>query len=115
MPASSSGNSEMNDYSVELSSSAQSQIVKIRDYIRYELNNPSAAEKFLDDTEEAIDSLSQFPYAHMVRRGQNYILEMKKRQYFYRDNYCLFYVVKEEEKTVRIIRVTYSRSDLSNE
>ena len=68
----------MNDYSVELSSSAQSQIVKIRDYIRYELNNPSAAEKFLDDTEEAIDSLSQFPYAHMVRRGQNYILEMKK-------------------------------------
>ena len=115
MPASSSGNSEMNDYSVELSSSAQSQIVKIRDYIRYELNNPSAAEKFLDDTEEAIDSLSQFPYAHMVRPRSKLYFGNEKRQYFYRDNYCLFYVVKEEEKTVRIIRVTYSRSDLSNE
>ena len=105
----------MNDYSVELSSGAQSQIIKIRDYIRDELNNPSAAEKFLDDTEEAVDSLSQFPYAHMVRPRSKLFFGNEKRQYFYRDNYCLFYVIKEKEKTVRIIRVTYSRSDLSDE
>ena len=58
MPVSSSRNSEMNDYSVELSQAAQSQLKRIRDYILNQLNSPDAANKFLDDTEEAIESLS---------------------------------------------------------
>lgn len=115
MPVSSSGNSEMNDYSVELSKAAQSQLKRIRDYIRDQLESPDAANKFLDDTEEAIESLRQMPYAHMVRPNSKLYFGNEKRQYFYRENYCLFYVVIEEKKTVRVIKITYSRSDLSNE
>ena len=115
MPVSSSGNSEMNDYSVELSQAAQSQLKRIRDYILNQLNSPDAANKFLDDTEEAIESLRQLPYAHMVRPNSKLYFGNEKRQFFYRDNYCLFYVIIEEKKTVRIIKITYSKSNLSNE
>ena len=105
----------MNDYSVELSHAAQSQLKRIRDYIRNELNSPDSANKFLDDTEEAIESLSHFPYAHMVRPGSKMYFGNEKRQFFYRKNYCLFYVVMEDRKTVRVIKIVYSHSDLSNE
>ena len=115
MPVSSSGNSEMNDYSVELSYAAQLQLKKIRDYIRDQLESPEAANKFLDDTEEAIESLRQLPYAHMIRPNSKLYFGNEKRQFFYRDNYCLFYIIIEEKKIVRIIKITYSRSDLSNE
>ncbi|AMH94579.1 addiction module toxin, RelE/StbE family [methanogenic archaeon ISO4-H5] len=105
----------MSNYAVELSGDAQDQISEIYGYIRDNLSNPSAAKTFLNDTEEAISSLEQFPYAHMERPGSELIGGSKKRQYFYRANYCLFYVVKEETKTVRVIRVTYSRRDLDRD
>ena len=105
----------MNDYSVELSYAAQLQLKKIRDYIRDQLESPEAANKFLDDTEEAIESLRQLPYAHMIRPNSKLYFGNEKRQFFYRDNYCLFYIIIEEKKIVRIIKITYSRSDLSNE
>ncbi len=104
----------MSDYTVELSGEAQDQIAAIHGYIKNELCNPSAAETFLDDTEDAVDSLERFPYAHMVRPGSKLIGGYEKRQFF-RENYRLFYIIKEESKTVRVIRVAYSRMDLDKE
>lgn len=105
----------MSDYTVELSGDAQDQISDIYRYIRDELCNLSAAETFLDDTEDAIGSLEKFPYAHMVRPGSKPLGGYEKRQYFYRENYCLFYIIKEESKIVRVIRVSYSRRDLDRD
>ncbi len=102
----------MSDYTVELSGDAQDQISGIYRHIRDGLCNLSAAESFLDDTEAAIGSPERFPYAHMVRPGSRPLDGYEKRQYFFRENYCLFYIIKEESKTVRVIRVSYSRRDL---
>lgn len=105
----------MSDYTIELSGDAQDQISGIYRHIRDELCNLSAAESFLDDTEAAIDSLERFPYAHMVRSGSKPLDGYEKRQYFFRENYCLFYIIKEESETVRMIRVSYSRRDLDRD
>ena len=44
----------MNEYTVELSGDAQDDVVSIRNYIRDILLNPSAASKFVSDTEKGI-------------------------------------------------------------
>ena len=44
----------------------------------------------------------------MVRPGSKIVGTIEKRHFFYRKNYCLFYIVKEESKIIRILEVTYS-------
>ena len=104
----------MNEYTVELSGDAQADVISIRDYIRDVLSNPSAASKFVSDTKEASLSLRMFPYSHMVRPGSKLFGGLEKRQYCYRENYILFYVIVEEKKLVRVIEVAYTPSDLSD-
>ena len=102
----------MSEYEVELSGNAQDSIERIHRYIRDELCNPSAAKRFLIDTDDAISSLRCFPYAHMVRPGSKIVGTIEKRQFFYRKNHCLFCIVKEESKIIRILEVTYSYRNL---
>lgn len=102
----------MTDYTVTLSKNAVRDIDDIAHYIRDELHNPSAAEHFVDDTIIATESIRDFPYSHMVRPGSRLFHGMEKRQYPYRKEYCLFYVINEKKREVRILRVIYSRRDL---
>ncbi len=104
-----------NEYRVELSGDAKSDILSIYDYIKDSLMNPSAAARFIEDTDNAVTSLETFPYSHMVRPGSRLSGGLEKRQYFYRKSYCLFYVVKEEFRLVRIIKVSYSAKDLDKD
>ena len=102
----------MSEYRVELSGAAKSDIVSIYDYIRNHLMNPSAASKFIKDTDEAVSSLEVFPYRNAVRPGSDVIGSVVKRQYPYRDSFCMYYIVKEELKLVRVIKVSYSARNL---
>ena len=77
--------------------------------------NRLAASKFVSDTEKAALSLERFPYSHMVRPGSKLFGGLEKRQFFYRDNYVMFYVIIEESKLVRVIKIAYAPSDLSDE
>ena len=89
----------MNEYTVELSGDAQNDVLSIRDYIRDVLLNRLAASKFVSDTEKATLSLERFPYSHMVRPGSKLFGGLEKRQFFYRDNYVMFYVINRRIKT----------------
>ncbi len=101
----------MNEYSVELSPDAQADVAEIRDYIRNVLKNEKAADRFLEDTLDAVDSLESFPYDHMVRTDPAHVGSVEKRQFNYRKNYCMFYIVKEERKLVRVLKVSYTGRD----
>ena len=105
----------MSDYKVEISGDAKSDVIAIRTYIRDVLLNHDASKKFLEDTKAAVASLNTFPYRNEVRPGSKLFEGLEKRQYFYRKNFCLFYGIKEEVKTVRIIKVAYSPSNLDEE
>lgn len=105
----------MSEYRVEISRDAQNDMLVIYGYIRDELLNPSAAVKFLEDTDSAISGLGDFPYAHMVRPGSKLIEGVEKRQFPYRKSYCLFYIIKEDVKIVRVIKVSYSATNLDDE
>ena len=105
----------MSDYIIEVSKDAKSDIVSIYRYIKDELLNPTAASKFIKDTDEAATSLESLPYSHMVRLDSKLFGGLEKRQFFYRKNYVMFYVIFEDRKLVRIIKVAYSPSDLSDE
>lgn len=104
----------MSDYRVEVSADAQNDIVSIRDYIRDRLKNVSAAERFLRDTDRAIGSLEEYPYDHMVREDPRHVGTVEKRQFNYRKNYCIFYIVKEDRKLVRVIQVAYTGQDFDD-
>ena len=105
----------MSDYTVEISKDAKTDIASIYDYIKHNLNNPTAAKSFVKDTDKAVDLLESFPYSHMVRPGSKLFGNYEKRQYFYHKNYVIFYVIIEELKLVRVIKVAYAPSDLSDE
>ena len=74
----------MNEYAVEVSKGAKSDIISIYEYIKKGLKNPTAATKFIKDTDEAVTSLESFPYSHMVRPDSKLFGGLEKRQYFYR-------------------------------
>ena len=105
----------MSDYRVEVSADAQNDIVSTRDFIRDRLKNVSAAERFLTDTDGAISSLEKYPYDHMVREDPRHVGTVEKRQFNYRKNYCIFYVIKEERKLVRVIQVAYTGQDFDDQ
>ncbi|MBQ3685296.1 MAG: type II toxin-antitoxin system RelE/ParE family toxin [Candidatus Methanomethylophilaceae archaeon] len=105
----------MSDYTVEVSGDAKSDITSIYRYIKNELMNETAAIKFIEDTDEVVTSLESFPYSHMVRPGSKLFGGLEKRQYPYRENYMMFYVIIEKRKLVRVIKVAYAPSNLGDE
>lgn len=51
----------------------------------------------------------------MVRPGSKLFGGLEKRQYPYRENYMIFYVIIEKRKLVRVIKVAYAPSNLGDE
>lgn len=81
----------------------------ISDYIVDTLHAPKAAADLLDDMDESISRLRQFPFSCRVYQP---IVDMEHE---YRilpvNNYLVFYVVSEQ--VVEIHRVIYAKMDLT--
>ncbi|MBI9096444.1 MAG: type II toxin-antitoxin system RelE/ParE family toxin [Sphaerochaeta sp.] len=75
-------------------------------YISDVLKVPVAAEKLLDASEKEVAVLSEnpylFPLSHDEHRGIRHVMAK---------NYILFYTVKEDARTITIIRMLYARRD----
>lgn len=78
-------------------------------YIATELQAPDAAESFLDAVDEQVGELCVHPYRYPVYPA---LYAMKHEiRFFPVKNYLLFYVVKEEQKTVEIWRFLHQRQN----
>ena len=75
----------------------------------FPLRNPSAAEMFLGDIEDAVGSLERFPYAHMVRPGSNAAGRCEGCQSSTAKSAVHSISSKMESKTVRVVRVAKHR------
>lgn len=84
---------------------------EIADYIAVRLKNPIAAERLVDDVQEAIRArlscAESFETYHSVRERQYPYYRINVR------NYTIFYVVIDDVMEVR--RIIYSRRDLSRQ
>ncbi|MCD7841700.1 MAG: type II toxin-antitoxin system RelE/ParE family toxin [Lachnospiraceae bacterium] len=84
---------------------------EIADYIAVRLKNPIAAERLVDDVQEAIRArlscAESFEPYHSVRERQYPYYRINVR------NYTIFYVVIDDVMEVR--RIIYSRRDLSRQ
>lgn len=80
---------------------------KIVDYIAFRLQNPTAAEKLVDDVEAAIQER-----LHCAEAFEPYRSAKERRYPYYRiqvRNFTIFYVVIDSTMEVR--RILYSRRD----
>ena len=100
------------DYKITTTGEAENEIEKITTYISETLQNPSAADHFLNDL--------ALCYGHLTRMPQMYALcpDVRLRALGYRKavmkNFILVYKVEQAEQTVYVLRVFYGRRDYEN-
>ena len=95
------------EYKIEYLPSAAVDILEIEAYL-YEYSS-AAANKFADEIEKHISTLSKYPLMYQVYED-DYFRSMPLCY-----NYRLFYHVVEETKTIKIHRVLRGIRDIKNE
>ena len=96
-------------YLIKITEPAEKDLQDAAKYIAVELKNASAAVRLLDATYEAVYSLEEMPTRHALVDDES--LAGRGIRFFPVHNYLVFYVVREETKTVFIERFLYGRRD----
>ena len=96
-------------YHIDITEPAENDIIEAVKYITEQLLNPSAAGKLLDDAEDAIYSLTDMPQRRALVKDDD--LARLGFRFMPVNNYLVFYIVREEKKTVVIQRFLYGRRD----
>jgi len=95
-------------YKLTTISTFEEDLIKITDYIAYQLNNPPAALELAEDIYQAINDrlynpLSFEPYVPKGSKVKYYRIRVK--------NYIVFYVVIVDEMELR--RIVYNKRDIN--
>ena len=99
-------------YHIDITEPAENDIIEAVNYIAEQLLNPSAAGKLLDDAERTIFSLSHMPHRYALVKEDD--LARLGFRFVPVNNYLVFYIIREEKKTVVIQRFLYGRRDWEN-
>lgn len=94
-------------YNVEVTQIAEQDYYKAEAYIKYELYNQKAAAGLAKKLHEAIKDLSFSPTKYPICNDD--FLRVWKIRFVPVNNYLLFYIVREDEKIVYVLRFLYSR------
>ena len=101
------------NYSVQITSRAETDLREIYEYIAYELLSPPTAARQLQRLEDEILSLDQMPNRYPAYPDEPWhsrgLLVMSV------DNYLVFYMPDAAAQTVTIIRVMYGRRDIASQ
>lgn len=92
---------------VTLSKEAQRDLVSIRNYIRDELCNPSAAKRIIVCLKQSVQSLENF--SGRGRPLDALIPVHTEYRYLVCENYCIFYI--EGNDQVIVVRILHQRQD----
>jgi addiction module RelE/StbE family toxin len=94
-------------YQVDITDSAETDLSDAAVYIAHTLSNKTAANYLLNKAEEANKSLREYPKRQPLVKDT--VLATKGLRSLPVNNYLLFYVVREETKTVTVLRFIHSR------
>ena len=94
-------------YRVDITTCAEQDLIQAVEYISAELGNPIAAARLLDDAVKAITALDEMPLRHPLVADET--LARQGFRFFAVGSYIVFYIVREEQRTVVIERFLYGR------
>lgn len=94
-------------YDVEVTQIAEQDYNRAEDYIKNELYNQKAAAGLAKKLHEAIKDLSFFPKKYPVCNDDS--LRLWEIRFVPVNNYLLFYIVREDARTVYVLRFLYGR------
>jgi len=99
-------------YHVDITKPAENDIYDAAKYIAEQLLNPSAADRLIDDIEHVVNSLNNMPDRHPLVSDE--VLARLGFRFIPVNNYLIFYIIREDIKTVVIQRFLYGRRDWVN-
>ena len=99
-------------YHIDITKPAENDIYEAAKYIAEQLLNPSAADRLIDDIERTVNSLSIMPDRYALVKDD--VLARLGFRFIPVNNYLIFYIIREEMKTVTIQRFLYGRRDWVN-
>ena len=97
-------------YEVFTTEQAAADLRAIFEYIAYNLLAGQNALNLLDRLEQAILSLDEMPERYHLYDKEPW--RERNLRIMLVDNYLVFYIPQEEDKTVTVIRVMYGRRDI---
>ena len=97
-------------YNVVYLPTAKRQLADAVLYIAEELLSPDAAGNLLDEVDDRIRTLSEYPYRHPLYPSP-YAIKHEIR-FLPVKNYLVFYIILEEQKTVEIWRFFHQRQEV---
>ncbi len=103
----------MKIYKVLISENAKRDLSGIYRYISFELMQVSSAKSLIHKMLKAISSLELLPSRHSLYHNE--IWKAKGLRFFRVANYLVFYVVNEEKKNVKVMRIFYVKRDIESE
>jgi plasmid stabilization system protein ParE len=93
-----------------LAQRAADDLNEIVSYLAVELDNPSAAAKFLDRLHGAIENICTFPESGA--RVLNEFLPNESIRKVLVDHYVLYYLPNAEAETIYVLRIIYGRRNM---
>ncbi|MCD8005804.1 MAG: type II toxin-antitoxin system RelE/ParE family toxin [Oscillospiraceae bacterium] len=93
------------NYRIHVTKKASKDVVEAADYIEFNLRNPTAADKLVDDFERKISTLSEFPDRNRI--VDDPILKSWGIRFAMVNNYLAFYIIVDD--IVHVVRFLYSR------
>ncbi|MBQ9531811.1 MAG: type II toxin-antitoxin system RelE/ParE family toxin [Eubacterium sp.] len=99
-------------YKIVITNPAENDLRDAISYISNKLKNKIAAKNLLDETENMINSLSDMPERYSVVNDA--VLAAQGIRMINITNYSAFYVVREESKSITVLRFLFSRRDWIN-
>lgn len=95
----------LNQYNIEYSKEAKQDLIEIKQYIKYNLQESQIAQKLISKIRNEIDKLKSNPQMFAII-DDDFIKKFEIRKLIV-DNYIIFYRIKMN--SIQIVRVMYGR------
>ena len=100
----------MNQYDIEYSKESKQDLIEIKRYIKYNLQEPVTAEKLISKIRAEIDKLRDNPQIYAII-DDDFIKRFEIRKLII-DNYIVFYRI--QNISIQIVRIMYGRRNWIN-
>ena len=100
----------MNKYTIEYSKESKQDLIGIKQYIKYNLQEPEIAQKLISKIRNEINNLKYNPEIYDII-DDDLIKKLEIRKLIV-DNYIVFYRIKND--SIEVVRVMYGRRNWIN-